>query len=298
MVATAAHDMILLACKECDRQYDVTHLDPGCRVRCACDHVLTVRVPKPFSVAVHKCGNCGGAVSRTDESCPYCGAGLPEHELARSTLCPLCFTRLEDDARHCKSCGVEIAPQALTAVPEDARCVRCKGELRVRSLDKASVVECVDCEGMWVQTETFAAICERAQNRPEFLLEAPLERISDAEPERKVVYVPCLACGEMMLRKMFRYKGLPSRVVVDYCKEHGVWLDPAELERIVSFVRAKANENQSFDVNDSLGRRAGPSAPIAAPSDWLGSTEAVVGSFILADVLGGVVGAVLGDLFD
>ena len=290
--------MILQECSDCDRQYDVTHLAPGKRVRCVCDHVLTVRVPNALTVGVHKCENCGGAVEPGHEACPYCGAALSPLDLARSTLCPRCFTRLEDDARHCKSCGVAIEPQALTPLPEGKGCSRCRGELRVRSLAETSVIECGECGGMWVRTEVFATICKRAQNRPDVGLHgAPDLPIKASEPERKVVYIPCLVCGELMLRKVFRYKGRPSHVVVDYCKDHGVWFDKQELERIVDFVRSRANVEQPFRVEDALsGRLTGRRPLMADTSDTiLGSG---LGTWLLLDGLGDLLGTIVTELFD
>jgi len=49
----------------------------------------------------------------------------------------------------------------------------------------------------------------------------------------KVAYRKCPICGDLMQRKNF---GKRSGVIVDWCGEHGVWLDADELESIATFI--------------------------------------------------------------
>lgn len=65
------------------------------------------------------------------------------------------------------------------------------------------------------------------------------------EEERKtdhdtVRYVPCPDCGQLMNRKAY---GARSGVVVDRCKEHGVWLDGGEMAHLVKWARAGGQEH-------------------------------------------------------
>jgi len=229
--------MILLSCPACARQYDVTHLPPRSPVRCACDEVFHVEVPKRLWTTALACTRCGGAVGRTDERCPWCGAGLSAADRARSTLCPKCFTRIADEARHCASCGVAIAPQALTPIPAGRACPRCGGGLAARALETTSVIECTRCRGTWLSERTFAEVCRSARERPLATASVTGKAPSGPGPESQVAYIPCLACGELMHRRMYRYGDRPSRIVVDACREHGVWLDAEELEHIVRFLQ-------------------------------------------------------------
>ena len=257
-----------------------------------CDAILTVAVPKALGMEVRKCKNCGGKVGADDTQCPYCQGSLAPWDQAKSTLCPACFVRLEDDSKHCKACGIGIAPQALIPVPADKSCPRCEGELLIRSLEATSALECSACSGMWVRPKDFEAICQRAQKEARVALEPKLESVGAAEPERRVTYIPCIDCSERMLRKMFRYQGLPSRVVVDYCRLHGVWLDESELGRVVAFIREKAAGQRGFDLDASLrppaprkrefggSRRAGSLAPRGG---WL---EGGWGAFFALEILG------------
>jgi len=229
--------MILIACPTCDRQYDVSHVPTGERVRCLCDEVITVGTQKSIQVRALHCSHCAGAIDADEPNCRWCGAKLTAKDRLRSTLCPKCFTRIDDDAKHCKSCGVAIAPQALTPLPEDDSCPRCEGGLLIRALGIADVIECGDCGGMWLTAKVFEAVCRDAERKLDtFLLAKPEGADPPREPEGRK-YIACLGCRQLMLRKHFRYGQRASGVIVDYCRGHGVWLDRDELAHVVEHVR-------------------------------------------------------------
>jgi Zn-finger nucleic acid-binding protein len=231
--------MILIACPTCDRQYDVSHVPLGARVRCQCDEVIEVGTQKSMQVRALHCSHCGGAVEAEEPNCRWCGAKLTEQDRLRSTLCPKCYTRIEDDARHCKGCGVAIAPQALTPLPEDDACPRCAGELMIRPLAITDVVECGGCGGLWLSAKVFEAVCRDAERKLDtFLLAKPTNAEPPPEPPGRK-YIPCLACRELMLHRNFRYGARPSGIIVDYCRGHGVWLDKDELEHVVQHVQSQ-----------------------------------------------------------
>ena len=225
----------LIACPRCKRQYDVTGFPTGTSVRCECAALLKAeprrpRMPKPL-----KCGRCGGALRADAAKCDYCDGEISLEERGLSGVCPECFARLLRNARFCMECGVEIAPQALKAVREDAACPRCKGALRSRSVGQTSFVECGGCAGLWLEQKDLDALCENADS--EGLVASA---ISERVPTRPVdlasgpAYIPCPTCKSLMTRRNF---GRSSGVLIDLCRGHGVWLDHRELERILEFVR-------------------------------------------------------------
>ena len=231
--------MILIACPACARQYDVTGVPVGNRVRCACDAILHAGTGGSLEVRALHCSHCAGDVLAEEQNCRWCGAKLSAADRRETTLCPKCGARIEDHAQHCRACGVAIAPQALTPLPADKACPRCAGELQIRSLGVADVIECSACGGLWVTARVFEAVCRDAERRLDtFLLEPGAASSPAAPPDQR--YIPCFACGELMNRRAFRHGERPSGVVVDYCRGHGVWLDRDELERIVAFVRRAA----------------------------------------------------------
>jgi Zn-finger nucleic acid-binding protein len=50
-----------------------------------------------------------------------------------------------------------------------------------------------------------------------------------------VRYRPCPSCGELMNRNL---QGRRSGVVVDRCRDHGLWLDAGELRQLMEWARA------------------------------------------------------------
>ena len=176
----------------------------------------------------------------TDTACPYCEAALAESDRRVSMLCPVCLARIEAHSKHCRACGVPIAPQSLVPIPDGRTCPRCEGALGIRDLGRTSVIDCTQCGGLWLRAADFEELCRRA-GRDENVL--PSTAPATGEGVRRmedVKYIPCLTCGQLMNRRQFRHRGSPSRVVIDLCRNHGVWLDHEELQEIVAFVRSGA----------------------------------------------------------
>jgi len=255
--------MLLIACPSCSRQYDVTGLAPGSQVRCHCEELFLVRWPSKLSAKALTCTHCGGAVGVEDDACPYCLARISEQDRRQTTLCPSCFVRLEDGSKHCNACGLEIRPQALTPLPADRDCPRCKGALRVRSIDVTDVIECSECLGIWLTPQIFERATIEAE-RPGSGTELLLKEVEDAPPRKweAVSYIPCIACGELMQRRQYVYQSRGSGTVIDMCRGHGVWLDHKELESILDFVRTggalvkphKLPDPAAFIISERRGR--------------------------------------------
>lgn len=225
----------LNACAVCSRQWDVSFLRPGESVRCECGTRFVVEFRAPHSPRALRCTNCGANLVENARSCGHCQAELALEDRGLSAICPGCWSRLPARAKHCLDCGLAIAPQALTALPATSRCPRCSSPLRSRIVDGFAIVECSSCAGLWLSPGVLERLCERAD-------EADLAARVLAGPahagtvvEQKVAYLPCALCTELMTRRNFAGA---SGVIVDVCREHGLWLDHGELERILGFVRA------------------------------------------------------------
>ena len=298
--------MILQACPDCHRQFDITRVLPGRKLRCACGHVLSVQVPQQVTVRARKCGHCGGSIEPGEEACGFCASKLVELDLD-STLCPECFKRVEANANHCQGCGIRIQPQALQALAAGIQCPRCQGELRLRSLGEASVVECTGCEGLWIAADVFDALCSKAQASPEYKPGSiPAGEQAEGLKLEKVSYIPCLTCCELMLRRNFRYGTRSSHVIIDFCKDHGIWLDKHELDRLMHFVRKSAagasggaHSGQAGASVSEGGHSGELNVERPKPKGLPGLTREPLGSAGLLDdlSLGGLLAWFLGDLF-
>src|SRR4029077_14700220 len=82
--------------------------------------------------------------------------------------------------------------------------------------------------------ETFENICADREQQAAVLGAATITA-SPVTAESKVSYVPCPECHLLMNRANF---ARCSGVVIDLCKQHGVWFDRDELSRIIEFIQA------------------------------------------------------------
>lgn len=238
----------LLSCGACKRQLDVTAMAIGDQVKCVCDALLVVGPAREVTVSGLACGHCGGVISAGDQECSYCHAALSPADRLETTLCPLCAARLPNDSRHCKSCGVELRASAVPALPREGKCPTCEGPLRVHLLPEAELVECdpeLGCGGIWAGREAFQRIQRSARSASiEGRTSTPASTM-ESEPgeagrKRARMYIPCLSCGSLMQRRQFRITGQASGIVVDVCRDHGMWFDRHELEQALAFVAAQA----------------------------------------------------------
>jgi Zn-finger nucleic acid-binding protein len=172
------------------------------------------------------CPDCGGAVDEQARACPYCSAPIA------TVRCAGCFHMNVAAAAHCAGCGRELG---LEPIPEggELRCPDCKEPLsRFRSAAGA-LLDCPKCGGQLVEHALLRDLLERREvyghTAPRHTARPP------PPPSTRVRYVPCPACGQLMNRKNFA--GI-SGVIVDVCKQHGIWFDRGELPRVLAFAES------------------------------------------------------------
>jgi Zn-finger nucleic acid-binding protein len=158
-----------------------------------------------------------------------------------SKFCPHCGARAgrteeEDDAAQlaCPRCQVSL--QSVTLGPT--------GAVKVR--------ECPKCVGLWVNVETFEAICaDRDQQAVALGGASPPPGRVELKLE-EVRYLPCPQCHTLMNRVNFAGR---SGVIIDTCRGHGTWFDPDELQHIVQFIRdgglelARARQQEQLEAS-------------------------------------------------
>ncbi len=229
---------MLVACKSCHRQYDLSGMKPGEGIRCRCAARITVPESRPREAQVLRCSACGGKLRDKAATCDYCGSEIVPSDRHLGPACPECFARMPEAARFCCECGIEIHPEAIRTTREKAPCPRCRGQLVLRELEQGHYTECTACAGIWLDAQSFDRAIEKRDvtSLAAFLATSgsagPAPSASRVEP---VKYVPCPVCARLMNRKNF---GGCSGVIVDWCKGHGFWFDAGEMERVISFVGA------------------------------------------------------------
>ena len=157
-------------------------------------------------------------------------------------------------SKFCGHCG-ERAVEAKPSEDEDAGvCPRCKGELRALEIDTTNIRECVKCGGFWTSVETFETLCADKEQQSAVISYASAKP-RDASFAPTIKYVPCPDCRQLMNRSNFARS---SGVIIDLCKQHGVWFDADELPKIIDFIDkgglARSREKEKIALEEERGR--------------------------------------------
>ncbi len=245
---------LLVACPKCQRQYDATDREIGTRFRCHCGEAVTIEEPKGHDASVVRCSSCGAPRAEGSTSCKFCNADFTLHERDLHTVCPKCFARISDRAGFCSHCGIRLMADMLAGDQSALVCPACDDETRLtsRSIGEVTALECGRCTGLWLGSEAFSHLTDRAADEAmnvELELKALNRSPADLPPEGRWRYRSCPVCEKMMNR---RHYGRQSGVIVDICKDHGVWFDAEELPRIIAWIRsgglAKANQRRAAEA--------------------------------------------------
>lgn len=230
---------LLIACSSCSRRYEAAERKIGTRFRCHCGAVLEVRQPKGHNSSVVRCSSCGGARAKGSRNCGYCGADFTLHERDLHTVCPSCFSRVSDRAKFCSHCGTALNAEMVAGEESELTCPACPGNesLLSRRLghEQVSVLECQNCTGLWLGRESFNQLKSRAARGA-----VPAAGVLSGKPKAQTLrrqkgplYRNCVRCNKMMARRQY-VRG--SGVIIDFCREHGIWFDADELHHVLDWI--------------------------------------------------------------
>jgi Zn-finger nucleic acid-binding protein len=171
--------------------------------------------------------------------CRNCGAPLPLH----SDVCEFCRTLNDTDT-------VRLAPKSwYWGAFSHYLCPRCNVPLRGVTLDigtEFDVLRCEKCLGFFFSPHTqLAEILEVAVPA---LKDIDFTRLANLVDESQkdnwpVTYIKCPICENQMHRRAY---GQLSGVIVDTCKDHGIWLDGGEFGKLIRWARSGGREADDF----------------------------------------------------
>jgi Zn-finger nucleic acid-binding protein len=251
----------LVACAGCKRQFDATGFATGSRFHCVCGAIIEVPRFRTNDAAVVRCSSCSAPRSKGARSCQHCGADYTLHEQDLHTVCPTCMTRVSDRARFCHHCATPIMVQGSVGQKTTQSCPECgrRHKMTGRSLGDppVPVLECSRCAGLWLGREAFELVAERTRDRKmdyPTLQGKPSRPPSDGYPTaaQSGFYRQCPECRKAMNRRNF---GRRSGIVIDSCKEHGIWFDARELDGVLKWIR-KGGEERVERQEESEARHA------------------------------------------
>jgi Zn-finger nucleic acid-binding protein len=193
------------------------------------------------------CPNCGGALMSDRTECEFCRSRL------KTVACPSCLGLMFLGAKFCKHCGKK-ATSVSVADSSSGDCPRCKVALQRLEIGTISIDECTRCGGFWSDKETFENLCSNHEQQSAILSFASGVSREIAGPV-PVAYVPCPVCKELMNRSNFARL---SGIIIDSCRQHGVWFDKEELPKIIEFINSgglkRARDKELMEIKDERSR--------------------------------------------
>jgi len=161
-------------------------------------------------------------------TCTHCSAPLP----ANSNRCNYCSTRNDVDL---------VGRQAYSLTGQSNRnCPHCKTPLQTIELHLDSKVEidrCNDCFGLFFDSGKIELLLEHAVSDVYDINIKQLDNINSEryQADKQIKYIKCPTCQNFMLRRVFGYR---SGVIIDQCKNHGIWLDSGEITHLLEWKKA------------------------------------------------------------
>lgn len=161
-------------------------------------------------------------------NCTNCSAPLPPN----SIKCEYCGSRNDIDLK-----GVHY--YTTHELDSERICPRCNVRLKTvdLKLDGRFLIErCDTCLGLFFDPGELEALLDATVTKVFTINQSQLASIGTVRSsEYGISYVKCPVCTNIMNRVNF---GTKSGVIVDRCKEHGVWLDGGELRQLCEWMKA------------------------------------------------------------
>lgn len=161
--------------------------------------------------------------------------------------CNYCKKTFNSDMRFCPFCNGEHFKEPTNASPI---CPRCKMGLKANSFRGNEIDICPKCAGMWLDTREFRMLTTERDVYSD--ASVPYEFLKPPVVVEEG-FLPCACCDAFMVRRNFKRI---SGVMYDECRDHGVWLDPGELDHIRTFIATggldKSQDRQIFENSQNI----------------------------------------------
>jgi Zn-finger nucleic acid-binding protein len=162
-------------------------------------------------------------------NCKNCGAALPPD----SMICVYCNTRRDIDLE-------EVHRYTVEAPESDRTCPRCEKKLQTIDIKlggKFLIERCKECLGLFFDPGELETLVDKSVAN---VYQIDYSRIDELQKTKRcqeypVKYIKCPVCRKLMNRLNF---GAQSGVIVDKCRDHGMWLDGGELRQILEWTKA------------------------------------------------------------
>lgn len=162
-------------------------------------------------------------------ACTYCSAPLP----ANTNKCRYCGAHNDVDLNG-------KPDYAIIRYQSDRLCPHCEIPLQTidLKLDGAFLIErCEHCFGLFFDPGQVETLLESSVPKVFEINRRHLENINADRfrQDKRIKYVKCPVCHVLMNRNAYGYR---SGVIIDRCKDHGVWLDSGEITHLLEWKKA------------------------------------------------------------
>lgn len=185
-------------------------------------------------------------------NCPCCAAPIP----SRGVVCRYCGHRIDVDLQgsggstedndlktlQCPDCEMSMEPLIIESTNGSNR-------------ENLIVNRCSSCLGLFIERNVLDNILETKVRQPSEIDYRLLTNLANSNRSltNSWKYRPCPVCRTLMNRKLF---GKRSGVIVDSCRDHGLWLDAGELRQLMEWRRAGGEkldqENRAFENKQQI----------------------------------------------
>ena len=198
-----------------------------------------------------RCLYCGAAHKESDTQCGVCLSPI-----ARIT-CTACGARIAAGENAC-ICGAPLLPPASS---HEMACPRCRSALEKSVLDENTVAfRCPRCLGSFFDIQDWTVVIDRTVVGKPLPVASfvPLPPGRELPSAKLMEGAACPRCRKPMERITFATR---SRVVVDVCANHGMWLDAGELVALCAFMKPAAVSRAQDQLYEEEETRQMPSRP-------------------------------------
>ena len=161
-------------------------------------------------------------------NCTNCSAPLPPD----SIQCTYCGSRNDTDL-------ADVHYYTTHELESERTCPRCAVNLKTIDLNISGrflIESCDQCMGLFFDPNELEALLEATVTNVFSIDRRQLDSINALKKnDYGVSYIKCPVCSTIMNRVNF---GVKSGVIVDRCREHGVWLDGGELRHLFEWMKA------------------------------------------------------------
>ena len=192
-------------------------------------------------------------------SCPCCAAPLP----ATDVVCRYCGHRIDFDLKDWRSMRSAAAGGPL-------QCPDCRTDLEHLEIGDAKagdpairLARCAACLGLFLPLGTLEQLLDSSPVQATSVNHRVLDNLLKANHSAASTprYRRCPSCSTLMHRKLH---GKRSGVIIDSCRDHGLWLDAGELRQLMEWCQAggrlwdekrRAMERSEQERRDRLDNR-------------------------------------------